>query len=394
LTPLHLFILKPLDKISQRLPVTFQRIFYKIQSHYARFYGLPMQKPFVPPTDNVIIFLPLWGWNNMRQRPQHLPRAFAKAGWTVIFLTQDIHGDDVVGIKQISEHLFLCSRVRLLKNIKSPWIYMNWLVNMYYLKFFNQYKLIYDYVDKLEIMALYTKKMIREQQRSLKIAKVVTATSSTLLEDIIHVRPDALLIPNAVFPEDFILKNNVPVPPDILNILEQRKPIIGYYGIFSKWKIDYELLKFIARELPEYNFVMIGPGFDFDDSLNDHEWEKFPNIFFLGKKNYQELPYYACHFDTALLPLIVNEITNAISPVKLFEYFAMKLPVVSTNISECRKFHAVLIAKGHEEFVLHIRKAVLLKNDPTYQALVQKELALNTWDYRCEKILNRMNETR
>lgn len=378
--------------MAPRLPVYIQRLKYKMDTHYLRFYGLPLEKPFIPKSDKVIIFLPLWGWNNMKQRPHHLPRAFAKAGWTVIFLTQDTYGDDVIGIKEISERLFLCSRVRLLRHIKKPWVYMNWLVNMYYLKFFNQYTLIYDYVDKLEIMALYTKKMIKEQKKSLKIAKIVTATSSTLLDDIVHIRSDALLIPNAVFPEDFILKDNTPVPADIINILEQGKPIIGYYGIFSRWKIDYELIQFIARELSGFNFVMIGPGFDFDNSLNEYEWEKFSNIYFLGKKDYHELPNYACHFDVAILPFLVNEITNAISPVKLFEYFAMKLPVVVTDILECGKYKSVLIAKDHNEFVQQIRKAFSLKNDPAYQALLHKELSLNTWDCRCEKILNRMKE--
>lgn len=385
-------IRRPIHIIAHRLPVSVQRIEYKLDSHYLRLYRSPCEKQFVPESNKVIIFLPLWGWNNMKQRPHHLPRAFSRAGWTAIFLSNDPLGDDVNGIKEIGDRLFLCSDFRVLKNIKNPWVYVNWLVNIYYLKFFNGYKLIYDYVDKLEIMALYTKKMVKEQRKALKTAKVVMATSSLLLKDIIHRRKDALLIPNAVFPEDFILKDNTPIPADIINILEQGKPIIGYYGIFSRWKIDYELIKFIAKKLPEFNLVMIGPGFDFDNSLNEYEWEKFPNIYFLGKKDYQELPNYACHFDVAILPFLVNEITYAISPVKLFEYMAMKLPVVSTNIPEARKYQSVFIAGDHQEFVLQIRKAYSLKNDMIYQALLQKELALNTWDCRCEKILERMKE--
>lgn len=385
-------IRRPIHMIAHRLPVSVQRVEYKLDSHYLRLYRSPCEKQFVPESNKVIIFLPLWGWNNMKQRPHHLPRAFSRAGWTAIFLTNDPVGDDVNGIKEIGERLFLCSDVRILKNIKNPWVYVNWLVNIYYLKFFNEYRLIYDYVDKLEIMALYTNKMIREQRKALETAKVVMATSSSLMEDIINIRKDALLIPNAVFPDDFVIKDDMPVPEDVLKIVGQGKPIIGYYGIFSKWKIDYKLIQYTAKELPGFNFVMIGPGFDFDNSLNENEWEKFPNIYFLGKKDYQELLYYAFHFDVAVLPFIVNEVTNAISPVKLFEYFAMKLPVVATNISECRKYKSVLIAMDHKEFLQQISKALSLKNDPTYQTLMKEELYHNTWDYRCEMILNRMKD--
>jgi len=393
LAPLHFFILKPFDKLSRRLPVSLQRFNYIIQSHYVRYYGLPMEKAFVPKTDKNIIFLPHMRWNNMKQRPHHLARAFSNAGWTVFYLTHDID-DNVKGIKEINERLFLCSRVRLLKEIKNPWIYMSYTVNMYYLNFFKEYSLIYDYFDKLEVNIFFTKKMVHEHQKALKTAKIVLASSCSLREEIANVRSDTILIPNAVFPEDFMINSDVPVPADMLKILEQGKPIFGYYGIFSRWKIDYGLIRFIAWELPDFNFVMIGPGDIYDESLNEYEWDHFPNIYFLGMKKYNELPYYAVHFNVALLPLMVNEITNAISPVKLFEYLAMKLPVVSTNIVECRKYQSVLIAGGHEDFTDQLRKAILLKNDPAWQALVQKELASNTWDYHCQTILKQMTENK
>ena len=389
IVPVNILMI-PIHILAPRLPAPLQRIEYKLGTHYLRFFGFPRMKPFVPKSDKVIIFLPQMGWNDMKQRPHHLPRAFSKAGWTAIYITQNVEEDNVIGMRKINENFYLCSSVRILKNIKNPWVYMNYTVNMYLLKYFKEYRLIFDHVDKLEIHTFYTNKMVKEQQKSLKIAKVVTATSDFLRDEIISIRKDTLLIPNAVFPEDFILDNNAPVPSDLLKIIEQNKPIVGYYGIFSEWKIDYDLIQFAAKKLPEINFVMIGP--DYDHTLNNNEWDKYTNIYFFGKKKYSELPFYAHHFDVAILPFIVNEVTNAISPVKLFEYFAMKLPVVSTNISESKKYQTVMIANNHEEFVTQIRKALLLKNNSDYQASLQKEVALNTWDYRCEKILDKMNE--
>jgi len=361
-----------------------------MHTHYLRFYGFPNPEPVNIQAEKIIIFLPQIGWNNMNQRPHHLPRAFWKAGWTVIFLTQDIDNDKIIGIKEIKDRFYICSRVRMLKNIKNPWIYSQYTMNKYYLKYFREYKLIYDHVDRLEIQPFYSKKMDREQKEMLKEAKVVMASSSSLQDEILGLRKDTLLIPNAVFPEDFVLNDDMPVPEDLQGILAQKKFIAGYYGIFSKWKIDYDLLKFLSRQMPDFNFVFIGP--DYDQSRHDFEWSDFSNIYFLGKKDYHVLPLYARHFNVALLPLIVNDVTNAISPVKLFEFLAMKLPIVASPIAECQNFKSVLPARDHNEFMQQIRNALTLKNDPAHIALMEKDLSLNTWDYRCEKILERIDE--
>ena len=164
-----------------------------------------------------------------------------------------------------------------------------------------------------------------------------------------------------------------------------------FYGIFSKWKIDYELIQFISKRLPDFNFIMIGP--DYDQSIQNFNWNEFPNLYFLGKKTYPELPNYARFFDVALLPFLINDITNAISPVKLFEYLAMNLPVVSTNIAECRKYKSVLIASDYEDYLKKIKIAIPLKYNSDYQEVIKQEIAINNWDYHCQKILLKIDNS-
>lgn len=384
-------VIRPLHLYTSKFPFFLQRIEYKLGTHYLRFYGFPRQKPFISGKDEkIIIFFPVIGWYNMVQRPHHLARAFCNAGWTVFYLTHDIEGDKVKGIKQIEKNFYLCSSVRLLRKMENPWIYMYWTVNMYYLNFFKNYKLIYDFIDKIEIQTFYNSKMLKEHKKSLKIAKIVMASSSSLYDEISFLRKDALLIPNAVFENDFIVSDDAQVPIDLIDILNNKKPIIGYYGIFSKWKIDYSLIQFVSNSLPDVNIVLIGP--DYDQSVNDFKWDLFPNIYFFDKKNYQELPFYARFFDVAILPFLVNEITNAISPVKLFEYLAMNLPVVSTNIAECRKYKSVLIADSSEEFIKKIDFALNLNNNVEFQKIVKEEISVNNWDYHCQKIIKKIED--
>ena len=53
--------------------------------------------------------------------------------------------------------------------------------------------------------------------------------------------------------------------------------------------------------------------------------------YLLGYRNYKYLPSYCAYFDVAWLPLIHNNYTKSMFPMKFFEYLAAGLPVVSTN---------------------------------------------------------------
>lgn len=388
--PIYLAI-QLLKLMSPASCASIKRILYKMETHYFRYNRFPVENPFIPKSNKTIIFFPALDWLDLKQRQHHLADAFSKAGWTVIYFTHDLHGEHIKDIKEINERFFLCSNIRaLIKYIKNPWIYLSWTVNMYYLKYFDEYNLIFDYENKLESYPFYTKKMLKEQREALKVAKIVMASSKPLRDEISQYRSDALLIPNSVFPEDFALKDDQCIPEDIFPVIKQGKPIIGYWGSFAKWKIDKKLLKLIAGKMPDINIVMIGS--DTDGSHKEYEWNDISNIYFLGSKKYEELPYYAPFFDAAILPLLVNEVTQKMSPKELLEFIASKLPVVSTDISECRKCQSVLIAKDHEEFLVQIRKALSLKNDPAYRDLLKTEIKDNTWDIQCEKIIVQMKK--
>jgi len=107
----------PIQIITPGLPVSGQRLIFKISRHYLRFHDLPIRKICIPENEKAIIFLPHMGWYNMKQRPRHLARAFAKAGMTVFFLTQNVD-DNISGVKKISENLYICSNVRCLQKIE------------------------------------------------------------------------------------------------------------------------------------------------------------------------------------------------------------------------------------------------------------------------------------
>jgi glycosyltransferase involved in cell wall biosynthesis len=131
------------------------------------------------------------------------------------------------------------------------------------------------------------------------------------------------------------------------------KPIIGFFGTISPW-LDFDLIIDIAKTRPDWSLVFLGPADTDVKSLT-----KFRNVYFVGKIPYELLPEYAMAFDVAIIPFLVNELTVSVNPLKLLEYLACGLPIVTTKLPEIRKFsNLIYIANGPLDFMENIKKAL------------------------------------
>jgi len=86
-----------------------------------------------------------------------------------------------------------------------------------------------------------------------------------------------------------------------------------------------------------------------------------------------------------LIPFEVNELTNSVSPIKLYEYMSLGLNVVSTNLKEVKYINSpAYIADSYKKFVNYIKQAIKNKDkDRQRNIRFSKE---NTWNKRFEKI--------
>src|SRR6185295_12470448 len=83
------------------------------------------------------------------------------------------------------------------------------------------------------------------------------------------------------------------------------------------------------------------------------------NVHLLGPHSYQSLPGFAKGFDAAILPFKINRLTEAVNPIKLREYLAAGLPVVSTPLPEAKPYSGfVRIADTPDQFVIALEAAV------------------------------------
>ena len=179
---------------------------------------------------------------------------------------------------------------------------------------------------------------------------------------------------NGVNLEDF--QGQCQTNQSVQEIVNKNKPIIGYYGAVSDW-FDFNLLERVVRKNPQWEFVVIGPA-----NENIKKFESFDNFTYIPPVPYKEIPSYAKCWDVATIPFKINEITLSTSPVKLFEYMAMGLPIVTTPMPECKLYKSVFIAKDASEFEKQIAAALKAKKTKKYQETLAREASENTWEAR------------
>jgi len=173
--------------------------------------------------------------------------------------------------------------------------------------------------------------------------------------------------------------NPAEIPNDIKGI---KKPIIGYIGGIHR-HMDFDLIRFMAETHPEWSLVLIGPV-----QTNISRVSGLPNVFFLGKKDFPDLPYYINEFDVGIIPYLNTGYTATVYPTKLNEYHALGKPVVSTDLPEIAEFNLknenlILVGNTHKEFVDRILEAL----NNTNRLLFEKRFASarrNSWINRIE----------
>jgi glycosyltransferase involved in cell wall biosynthesis len=344
----------------------------------------------------VFVYPPVINWHiPLFQRPQQMAQALARQGFLYFYCTDNCLYDDVQGFERLATNLYLNNRLSLLKRVpgrKILHLYSTDYQTMpaQVLREIGKGTLIvYEYVDELDdkIAGFRIPDYAHAKHRLILGDErcIVVATADLLYREVLACRSrNCALVTNGVDYAHFsVSRDPTAVPAPLRGAVAAGRPIIGYMGALASW-FDYELVARIARERPGYTVVLI--GFDYDGTLASHRLGELPNLIFTGPVPYRQLPEYACWFDVATIPFLLNDITAATSPVKLFEYMALGRPIVTTALPECRKYRSVLVAEDHDAFLAKLDQALDLREDAVYLAQLRQEALANTWDAKAEQI--------
>lgn len=155
-------------------------------------------------------------------------------------------------------------------------------------------------------------------------------------------------------------------------------PVIGYFGAIASW-VDVPLLEKIARRFPDATLVLAGERFDVDLGA----LESLPNVRLLGDRPYEEMPALLWRFDVSLIPLLVNDMTEASNQVKLYEYCFGGRPIVATELSDLRPHGGFIsLARGHEEFLELVARALEEPSDDPRRIARRRLAAASDWEAR------------
>jgi len=342
-----------------------------------------------------------WG-STFQLGGHHLARAFVVAGWDVAYVSNPISPLHLVrarspdfrqraatyrsgGTWDLDRHLWAYVPGALLTPHNLPllrggWLQRNWhrlsvppvtrlvrsqgfesfdlvfldtVVQPFWLKAIPHRRSVLRIGDRMEAFSAFTPAMRRVQRDLASSADLVVYSATSLAPDVGRLHPrDMLHLPNGVDFNHFA-KGDRSLPSDLADI---PRPIAIYVGAMDKW-FDFAAVDAMAAALPDVSFVLIGP-----DDLARQRLTGHANIHLLGRRQFSTLPSYLHNSDVGLIPFDVaghGDLVNGVHPLKLYEYLASGLPVVSAAWDEIAHLKSpAFLCRTHDEYIAATRRAL------------------------------------
>ncbi len=197
---------------------------------------------------------------------------------------------------------------------------------------------VVDEISKFKWPLATIEAVLREEVDTIEVADLVVATSLPLKKKCLRHNYNVNLISHGVDLE--IFNNQGGTPEDILAI---KRPIAGFVGKIEDW-VDLRLVEQIADMLKNISFVFIGPKLSAVEIL-----ENKLNIWLLGPRKREYIPSYLKYFDCGIIPFKKHGLAQSVNPLKMYEYLAAGLPVVSTPMKA---------VEGKEELGVYVEDSV------------------------------------
>ena len=241
----------------------------------------------------------------------------------------------------------------------------------------NEDLVVYYCVDDFTAFAGIPPQLVAMEKELLRKADLVIVSAAKLLASKSVDNPRTSLIRHGVAFEHFrkALLPETEIPADVAGLPH---PIIGYFGLMAEDWIDIDLMVHVAKHFSSGSMVLLGKV-----TTDLSRLTALPNVHLLGRKPFETLPAYCKAFDVAMNPFPINDVTLNANPLKVREYLAAGLPVISTRIPEVEVVPQARIADSKEEFVTIIEEEL---QNPGPSAARSEHMRSETWEAKVEEI--------
>lgn len=260
-------------------------------------------------------------------------------------------------------------------------------------KRFFSWKVLYDIVDTYTYSSSMggNKKLTADKKYLLEKSDKVFAISETLKKEFETLSHKKIHI----VPQGFDLKSFSQQKTSSKISIPSNKPCIGFVGQLNQ-RLDTNLLYTLISHNPQWNFVFVGPkNFNEDMEIKNKRTvlQKIleqPNCFWFDIQPKSTISSLIKKFDIVTIPYDISlEFNRLCYPMKLFEYFYLKKPVITTPILELThpKFSNLLtIGKNVTEWEKGIKKILKQKQPQLFQEKQKKLAQENSWEGKIEAI--------
>lgn len=195
--------------------------------------------------------------------------------------------------------------------------------------------LVYDCADELAGFAGAPADMAERETEALQGAALVLAAGPSLQRTraaaagrVVHlvpngVEPDRAPAPGTEGPRDWATTEAAWRQGALPG------PRLGYAGAVDE-RLDTDLLAHLADARPHWQFVMVGPVLKRDPAALPQR----PNLHWLGAMPSPTMPAFMAGWSIGLVPFRPGLATVHANPLKVLEYLAAGLPVVSTPLAD------------------------------------------------------------
>jgi glycosyltransferase involved in cell wall biosynthesis len=244
---------------------------------------------------------------------------------------------------------------------------------------------VYHCVDDFGTVPRMPAAVVYDAERQLAArADLVFASAPALATRLREINPRTILVPNVADTAHFATALEDGVVPD--EVAGLPRPRVLYVGSLSDHKVDWSLLADVSASLTEFSFVFVGP-IGGESRMTGHKTlESRKNCVFLGPRSLAELPAYMRGADVGIVPYRLSAHTDSVYPLKLLEYLAAGLPVVSTPLPALRSRPDVPIvtASGPRAFADAIQHAA------SHDAAERKARSASVMRYSWDGLLDEM----
>ena len=306
--------------------------------------------------------------------PPRLATSGAASGVTVVVpcLSQELDEAQQIDVKKRLLNQ-LCQQERLV----APLLWYFTPMSSAFSSHLEAEMIVYDCMDELAAFCGAPPVMLEQERRLLQRADIVFTGGYSLYEAKRHLHGNVHLFPSSVDVAHFRAAREPLADPEDQAAIPY--PRIGHYAVLDE-RLDTRLVAAIADARPDWQLILIGPVV----KIAPEELPRRPNIHYLGRKSYAELPAYLAGWDAAFMPFAMNESTRLISPTKTPEYLAAGKAVVSTPIADVVRDYGsrglVRIASTPIEFVSALEACLADQSRSGWLEAVDRQLETMSWD--------------